>query len=166
LALYARLLAAAGFLATMVAYLFPFLEPSSPGSRPHVGVALFFTAFLAVFYVPTGVLYLAAFSLPLVAAFIGLMFQRQATRRASVVSLISAGSALGGLVLGYFLYHTAGLAFGYFMAMGAILVAGAAVAIRLIGGRRLGEFGRRTRWEEIEPARSAAQEALLRSRNS
>jgi hypothetical protein len=74
--------------------------------------------------------------------------------------------AIGGLVTGYMLDPGHGWAFGYFSAVSAILVAVAATAARLIGGRELGEFERQTRWAEIEPALSASQEILRRSQRN
>lgn len=151
----------------MVAYLFPFLEPSPPYSfHPTLGLNLFFFGFFFAFLVPTGILYLAAFSLPLIAAFFGLVYQIRDTYRASVVSTASAVLGFAGLVTGYIIDSADRLAFGYFAAAAALLVAMAATSFRLIGGSRLRKFERQTRWGEIEPAASANQEALNRSRNT
>lgn len=155
----------AAFIAAMSAYAFPFIVPGQ-GSFPidlNSGFSAFFVGFLVLTAAPLDPFF-AAFSLPLIAAFVGLVYQRRPGWIGSLAPLICSVVALTCLGSAYFWDRQDALAYGYFAAEAGFLVAAAASAVRLIRLR-----GNRAMWDakveaRFEPAASASQQLLSRYR--
>jgi len=153
----------AALIAAMIAHACPFIVPGR-GLYPidlNSGLSAFFIGFRVLTVAPLDPFF-EAFSLPLIAAFVGLMYQRRpgwigslAPLVCSVVGLICLGSA-------YFWVKQEPLAYGYFAAEASFLVAAVASAVRLIRLHRNRAMLDAKVEAPFEPAASASQELLSR----
>jgi hypothetical protein len=156
----------AALIAAMIAHAFPFLV-SGQGLYPidlDSGFSAFFIGFFVLTVAPLDPFF-EAFSLPLIAAVVGLMYQRRPGWIGSLAPLICAVVGLTCLGSAYF-WETQPLAYGYFAAEACFLVAAVASAVRLIRLRR-----NRAKWDakaapRFEPAASAQQQLLSRYRKN
>jgi len=153
------------FMAAIVAHALPFLSPT-PWFHP-INVESGFSAFFVSFYVLTVAPldpYVEAYSLPLIAAFVGLMFLRRRGRLGSVGPLVCA--LVGSTALGsaYFFDPQAPWAYGYYTAEGCFLVATLAAGVRLILLRRSQPVSDAAVPKHNESAASPSQELLSRYR--
>jgi hypothetical protein len=153
------------FIAAMVAHALPFFSPT-PGVHlinVESGFSAFFASFYALTVAPQDPL-VEAFSLPLIAAFIGLMFLRRRGRLGSVGPLLCA--LVGSTALGsaYFFDPQAPWAYGYYTAEGCFVVATMAAGVRLILLRRSQPDSHVAASRRDESAASASQELLSRYR--
>jgi hypothetical protein len=157
----------AALIAAMIAHAFPFIV-SGQGIYPIVldsGFSAFFLGFFVLTVAPLDPFF-EAFSLPLIAAFVGLMYQRRPGWVGSLAPLICAVVGLTCLGSAYFWEKQEALAYGYFAAEASFLIAAVASAGRLIRLRR-----NRAMWDAKaapgdEPAASAQQELLARYRKN
>jgi hypothetical protein len=152
-------------ITAIVAHASPFLSPT-PGVHP-INVESGFSAYFASFYVLTVAPldpYAEAFSLPLIAALVGLMLLRRRGRLGSVGPLVSAFVGSTALGSAYFFNPQAHWAYGYYTAEGCFLVATVAAGVRLIQLRRGGPVSDARALKRDESAASASQELLSRYR--
>jgi hypothetical protein len=157
----------AALIATMIAYALPFVV-SGGGLYPvdlNSGLSAFAIGF---FRLTTANLdpFFVTLSLPLIAAFVGLMYQRRPGWIGSLAPLVCSVAGLTCLGSAYFMEKQETLAYGYFVAEASFLLAAVASAIRLIRLRRS-----RAMWDakveaRFEPAASASQELLSRYRKN
>jgi len=158
-------LVAAALIAAMIAYALPFIVPGQ-GLYPldlNTGFSAFLIGFFVLMAAPLDPFF-EAFSLPLMAAFVGLIYQRRPGWMGSFAPLMCAVAGLICLGSALFWDRQDHLAYGYFAAEASFLIAAAASAVRLIRLRR-----HRAMWEAkvmapFEPAASASQELLARYR--
>jgi hypothetical protein len=153
------------FIAAMVAHALPFFSPT-PGVHlinVESGFSAFFVSFYAFTVAPLDP-YVEAFSLPLIAAFVGLMFLRRRGRLGSVGPLVCAFVGSTALGSAYFLDPQAPWAYGYFTAEGCFLVATVAAGVRLMLLRGNLSVSDATVPRRDESAASASQELLSRYR--
>jgi hypothetical protein len=157
----------AALIAAMIAYAFPFIVPGQ-GLYPvdlESGFSAFFVGFFVLTMAPLDPFF-EAFSLPLIAAFVGLLYQRRPGWIGSVAPLVCSVAGLTCLGSAYFWERQEHLAYGYFAAEACLLLAAVASAVRLIRLRR-NPAGWDTKAEpRFEPATSASQELLSRYRQS
>lgn len=152
------------FIAAILAHALPFLSPT-PGLHP-INVESGFSAFFVSFFVLTVAPqdpYVEAFSLPLIAALVGLMFLRRRGRLGLVGPIVCA--LVGSTALGsaYFFDPQAPWAYGYYTAEGCFLVATVGAGLRLIFLRSQ-PVSDATVPNHDESAASASQELLSRYR--
>ena len=152
------------FLAAMIAYAFPFITPSGALLPNNVesGFSLFFGGFFVAMVAPLDPFF-EAFSLPLIAAVVGLLYRRPGWI-GSVVPLACAIVGLLCLGSAYLLERPYPLAHGYYAAEGSFLVAAIACAVRLFRLSR-----NRALWDaratpRDQAAASAAQQLMARYR--
>jgi len=153
-------------IAAMLAYAFPFFKPI-PGDhifQVGTGLTAFLVGFIALILAPLNPFF-EQFSLPLIAAFVGLMYLRRPGWTGSVAPL--ACGVFGSAALGSAYFWAPGMpfAYGYFLAVGCFLIASVSAAVRLILLRRGGAAPDVAGAEPDEPAASASQELLARYRN-
>jgi len=156
-----NVLVPAALIAALVAYAFPFFKPT-PGIHVftiHTGLGAVFIGFVALALAP---LWFAAFSLPFIAAFAGLMYQRRPGWIGSAAPLVCALVSLTALGSAYFWDAQESWAYGYYAAEGSFLVAGIASAVRLIRMRRSPAMWNAKAEPRDEPAASAGQQLLSR----
>jgi peptidoglycan/LPS O-acetylase OafA/YrhL len=157
----------AALIAAIVAYAFPFIG-SGQGQYPvdlDSGLSAFYIGFVVLTAAPLDPFF-EAFSLPLIAAFVGLLYQRRRGWIGSLAPLVCAVVGLTLLGSAYFWDKQEQLAYGYFAAEVSFLIAAVASAVRLIRLRR-----NRAMWDDKDeprfmPAASASQELLSRYRNN
>jgi hypothetical protein len=150
-------------IAAIVAYAFPFIV-SGHGQYPvdiDSGLSAFFIGFVVLTTAPLDPFF-EAFSLPLIAAFVGLMYQRRRGWIGSLAPLVCSVVGLTLLGSAYFWDKQDHLAYGYFVAEASLLITAVASAGRLIRLRR-----NRAMWDAKDeprfmPAASASQELLSR----
>ncbi len=155
----------AALISAMIAHVLPFIVP---GQDPYpvdlnTGLSAFVIGFLVLTAAPLG-LFFAAFSLPLMAAFVGLIYQRRPRWIGSLAPLICAAVGLTSLGSAYLWEKPGSLAYGYFVAEACFLIAVVASAVRLIRLRRSREMWGAKPEARFEPAASASQELLARYR--
>jgi hypothetical protein len=158
-------LVAIALIAVIVAHAFPFITSGQYPVDLDSGLSAFFIGFVVLTAAPLDPFF-EAFSLPLIAAFVGLMYQ---WRRGWLGSLAPFVCSVVGLTLlgsAYFWDKQDQLAYGYFAAEASFLIAAVASAVRLIRLRR-----NRAMWDAKDeprfmPAASASQELLSRYRNN
>jgi hypothetical protein len=155
----------AALIAAMVAHALPFIVPH-PGLYPidlNSGFSAFFIGFSVLTATPSDPFF-EAFTLPLIAAFVGLMYQRRPGWLGSLAPLV--GSVVGLTCLGsaYFWEKPEPLAYGYFAAEASFLLAAVASAVRLIRLRRSRAMWAAKVGAPFGPAASASQELLSRYR--
>ena len=154
----------AAFVAAMISYAFPFGVLSGVHRYSDSGIA---AIYLSLAYLNVAVLNpFFEFSLPLIAAFVGLMYQRRPGWIGSLAPLICAVVGLACLGSAYLLETSVPWAYGYFVAEASFLIAAVASAVRLIRLHR-----NRALWDakpepRFEPAASASQELLARYRRN
>jgi hypothetical protein len=153
----------AAFVAAMISYAFPFGVISGSQRLTDTGFSAFFVGFIALTVAPLDPFFWA-FSLPVIAAFVGLIYRRRPGWIGSLAPLICAVVGLTCLGSAYVWEKSEPLAYGYFAAETSFLVAAVASAVRLIRLRR-----NRAIWDakaepRFEPAASAQQELLARYR--
>jgi hypothetical protein len=157
----------AALIAAMIAHLFPFIV-AGRGLYPidlDSGLSAFLIGFVVLTKAPLDPFF-EAFSLPLIAAFVGLMYQRQPGWNGSLAPLVCSVVGLTCLGSAYFWEKQEPLAYGYFAAEASFLLAAVASAVRLIRLRR-----NRAMWDAkveapFESAASASQELLSRYRKN
>ena len=157
----------AALIAAMIAYAFPFIVRGH-GLYPielNTGFSAFFIGFYVLTRAPLDPFF-EAFSLPLIAAFVGLMYQRRPGWIGSLAPLVCSVVGLTCLGSVYFWEKQEPLAYGYFVAEASLILAAVASALRLIRLRR-----NRALWDAkaeapYEPAASASQELLSRYRKN
>lgn len=156
----AGLLETAGFVAAAGAYLLPFLAVTTlyKGSLlvPGLELAIRSLGYLASEPWPYGLVFFGAFTLPLLVSLAGFTLTRRRGSRVALARLIFAVAGLSALSLGYLAETRPDLAFGYYLAGGALLVATVASALRLAAVLRFGEDQRHQ--GTTEPASSASQQ--------
>ena len=153
--------------AAIVAHAFPFIG-SGQGQYPvdlDSGFSAFFIGFAVLTAAPFDPFF-EVFSLPLIAAFVGLMYQRRRGWIGSLAPLVCSVVGLTLLGSAYFWDQQEQLAYGYFAAEASFLIAAVASAVRLIRLRR-----NRAMWDAKDeprfmPAASASQELLSRYRKN
>jgi hypothetical protein len=153
----------ATLIAAMIAYALPFIV-SGGGLYPidlDTGFSAFFIGFAVLTTAPLDPFF-EAFSLPLIAVFVGLVYQRRPGWIGSLVPLVCSVVALTCLGSAFFWEKQEPLTYGYFVAEASLLLAAVASAARLIRLRR-----HRAMWDAkaeapFEPAASASQELLSR----
>jgi len=107
----------AALIAAMVAHLFPFFVPS-PGLYPidlNSGLSAFFIGLRVLTVAPLDPFF-EAFSLPLIAAFVGLMYLRRPGWIGSLAPLVCSVVGLTCLGSAYFWEKQEPLAYGYYAA--------------------------------------------------
>jgi hypothetical protein len=160
-----RALVPIALIAAVIAHLFPFLNPmlGPYPSRGEAGISAFFGGFFMLTVAPSDP-YIEAFSLPLIAALVGLMFLRRRGRLGSVGPLVCA--VVGSTALGsaYVIDPQAPWAYGYYTAEGCFLVATVAAGVRLLLVRRSPRVSDAAVPKHDESAASASQELLSRYR--
>jgi hypothetical protein len=157
----------AALIAAIVAYLFPFIA-SGQGQYPvdlDSGWSAFFIGFFVLTAAPLDPFF-EAFSLPLIAAFVGLIYQRRRGWIGSAGPLVCSVVGLTLLGSAYFWDNQDRLAYGYFAAEASFLIAAVTSAVRLL---RL--HGNRAMWDAKDQPRfmkaaSASQELLSRYRKN
>jgi hypothetical protein len=162
-----KLLVPAALIAAMLAYAFPFFKPL-PIPIDHIfrvdtGLTAFHIGFIALTMAPLNPLF-EQFSLPLIAAFVGLMYLRRPGWTGSVVPLACAVFGFAALGSAYVWPSELPFAYGYYLALGCFLTAAAAAAVRLVLLRRGGAAPEVAVTEPDEPAASASQQLLARYR--
>ena len=160
-----KALVPAALVSAMIAHTLPFIVPGR-GPYPvdlNTGLSAFLIGFLVLTTAPLG-LFFAAFSLPLIAAFVGLIYQRRPGWIGSLAPLICAVMGLTCLGSAYLWEEPGSLAYGYFVAEACFLIAVVASAVRLIRLRRSREMWDAKAEARFEPATSASQELLARYR--
>lgn len=153
------------FIAAIVAHALPFLSPT-PGIHPinvESGFSAFFVSFYALTVAPLDP-YVEAFSFPMIAAIVGLIFLRRRGRLGSIGPLVCALVGLTALGSAYFLDPQAPWAYGYYTAEGCFLIAAVAAAARLMLLRRTHGVPDAAVPHQVESAASASQELLSRYR--
>jgi hypothetical protein len=155
----------AAFVAVMIFYFFPFGVLAGVHRFSDSGLLAFFGGFVLFVRAPLDPFF-ETFSLPLIAAFAGLFYQRRPGWIGSLAPLICAVVGLTCLGSAYFWEKSQPLAYGYFAAEVGFVIAAVASAVRLILLRR-----NRAMWDarteaRFEPAASASQELLSRYRKS
>ena len=161
-----QVLVPVALIAAMLAYAFPFFKPIPGDHIFHVGTGLtaFLVGFIGLALAPLNPFF-EQFSLPLIAAFVGLMYLRRPGWTGSVVPLACAVFGSAALGSAYFWAPDMPFAYGYYLAVGCFLIAAAAAAVRLILLRRGGAAPDVVVPEPDEPAASASQQLLARYRN-
>jgi hypothetical protein len=155
----------AALIAAMIAHALPFLNPT-PGIHPFAvesGFSAFFVGFLVLTVAPLDP-YFEAYSFPLIAAVVGLMFIRRRGRLGSAGPLVCALVGLTALGSAYVLDPQAPWAYGYFTAEGCFVIAAVAAAARLILLRRTHAVPDAAVPHQVESAASGSQELLSRYR--
>jgi hypothetical protein len=155
----------AALIAAMIAHAFPFIV-QSPGLYPidlNSGFSAFLIGLLVLTVAPLDPFF-EAFSLPLIAAFVGLVYQRRPGWIGSLVPLICSVVGLTCLGSAYFWDKSESLAYGYFAAEASFLIAAVASAVRLIRLRRNPAMWNAKAMPQFEAAASASQELLARYR--
>ena len=159
-----NVLVPAAFVAAMISYTLPFGVITGSGQLTDTGLSAALVGLVALTVAPLDPFFWV-FSLPVIAAFVGLIYRRPGW----VGSLVPIICALAGLAfLGYaFIWEpSVHYAYGLFAAEGSFAVATVASAVRLIGLRRDS-----AKWDaqppiRDEPAASAQQELLARYRKN
>lgn len=153
--------------AAIFAHAFPFIA-SGQGQYPvdlDSGLSAFSIGFVVLTTAPLDPFF-EAFSVPLIAAFVGLLYQRRRGWIGSLAPLVCSVVGLTLLGSAYFWDKQEHLAYGYFAAEASFLIAAVASAVRLIRLHR-----NRAMWDAKDeprfmPAASASQELLSRYRNN
>jgi len=130
----AAVLETAGFATAGCAYLLPFLSPVLPPlDNAVIGLQVFFTALYALLSEPRpwGLITFAAYGAPLIAAIAALVLHRRPTRPAPA-RLIFGLVGIAGLATAYAGSRGAPWAFGYWLAVGAFVVATVAAGYRFV----------------------------------
>ena len=130
----AAVLETAGFATAGCAYLLPFLSPVLPPlDNAVIGLQVFFTALYALLSEPRpwGLITFAAYGAPLIAAIAALFLHRRPTRPAPA-RLIFGLVGIAGLATAYAGSRGAPWAFGYWLAVGAFVVATVAAGYRFV----------------------------------
>jgi hypothetical protein len=156
----------ATLIAAMIAYALPFIV--SGGGLYPVDLNSGFSAFAIGFFRLTAANvdpFFVTLSLPLIAAFVGLMYQRRPGWIGSLAPLVCSLVGLTCMGSAYFLAKQETLTYGYFVAEATFLLAAVASAIRLIRLRRTRAMWDAKEEARFEPAASASQELLSRYRN-
>ena len=156
----------AALIAAMIAHAFPFFV-SSLVLYPidlKTGFAAFSVGFVLLTW-PTWDPFFEAFSLPLIAAFVGLVYQRRPGWMGALAPLVCSVVGLTSLGSAYF-WDKQLLAYGYFIAEAGFLLAAVASAVKLIRLRRSGAMWDAKVEAPFEPAASASQELLSRYRKN
>jgi hypothetical protein len=157
----------AALIAAIIAHAFPFIV-AGQGAYPSdlsSGFSAFFIGFVVLTTAPLDPFF-DAFSFPLIAAFVGLMYQRRLGWIGSLAPLVCSVVGLTLLGSAYFWDKQEHLAYGYFAAEASFLIAAVASALRLVHLRR-----NRAMWDAKDeprfmPAASASQELLSRYRKN
>jgi hypothetical protein len=155
----------AALIAVMIAHAFPFIVPH-PGLYPidlNSGFSAFFIGFSVLTAAPSDPFF-EAFSLPLIAAFVGLMYERRPGWMGALAPLVCSVVGLTCLGSAYFWENPEPLAYGYLVAEASFLLAAVASAVRLIRLRRSRVIWDAKVEESFGPAVSASQELLSRYR--
>jgi len=148
----------------MISYAFPFGVLSGVHRYSDSGIV---AIYLSLAYLNVAVLNpFFEFSLPIIAAFVGLIYQRGRGWIGSLAPLVCAVVGLACLGSAYLVETSVPWAYGYVAAEVSFLIAAVASAIRLIRLRR-----NRAMWDakpeaRFEPATSASQELLARYRKN
>jgi hypothetical protein len=150
----------AALIAAMLAYAFPFFK-ATLGIHVFTGLGAVFIGFVVL---PLAPLWFAAFLLPFIAAFAGLMYQRRPGWIGAVAPLVCALVGFSALGSAYFGDPNESWAYGYYAAEGSLLVAVIASAVRLIRMRRSPAMWNAKAEPRDEPAASASQQLLARYR--
>jgi hypothetical protein len=162
----AAVLETAGFVTAGCAYLLPFFSPVLPPlDNSAIGIQIFFAALYALPREPWpwGLIAVAAFGAPFTAAITALFLHGRPTGSASIASLMFGLVGFVGLATAYVGSPGAPWAFGYWLAVGAFVVASVAAGYRLITAVRFGT-GAGIKPATDKPAPSASQELLRRYR--
>ena len=157
----------AALIAAMIAHAYPFIVPGR-GLYPidlNTGFSAFFIGFVVLTKAPLDPFF-EAFSLPLIAAFVGLMYQRRPGWIGSLAPLVCSVVGLTCLGSAYLWEQSGALAYGYFAAEASFLLAAVASAVRLIRLRRSPAMWDAKVEAPFEPAASASQELLSRFRKN
>lgn len=155
---WARPLATTAFGLAAFCYFLPFATGTSfnRGSFAILGVALALWGLIVA--LPSlsvaGLEGFVTFALPLLATIGGLVVSLRLGWRSAVARVAFAGTGFAGLALGNLWQTGLDWAAGYYLAASALLVAGAASALRLWAVLRLGQESA----PEVGPALSASQE--------
>jgi hypothetical protein len=154
-------------IATIVAYALPFIV-SGHGQYPvdlDSGLSAFAIGLVVLTTAPLDPFF-EAFSLPLIAALVGLVYQRRRGWIGSLAPLVCSVVGLTLLGSAYFWDKQEHLAYGYFAAEASLLIAAVASAVRLIRLRRNRAMWNAKDEPRFMPAASASQELLSRYRNN
>lgn len=160
-------LVATALIAAIIAHLFPFIV-SGGGLYPldlDSGLSAFLIGFVMLTNAPLDPFF-ETFSLPLIAAFVGLMYQRRPGWMGSLAPLVCSVVGLTCLGSAYFWVKQETLAYGYFVAEATFLLAAVASAVRLTRLRRSRAMWDAKEEAPYEPAASASQELLSRYRKN
>ena len=154
----------AALLAVMISYAFPFGVLSGVHRYSDSGIV---AIYLSLAYLNVAVLNpFFEFSLPFIAAFVGLVYQRRPGWIGSLAPLICAVVGLAGLGSAYLSETSAPWAYGYVAAVVSFLIAAMASATRLIRLRHNRAMWNAEPEARFEPAESASQELLARYRKN
>lgn len=163
----ARRFEKAAFGVAAGAYLLPFIQSHFPLIGSMLGLQLFVWAFPALVMQPiTGVVFFAAYGLPLIVAVIGLLRRSQDTRMSALAGLGLAAVGLAGILVGYLglppstRWWAPGP--GYYAAESGFVVAAIAAGVLLITSSRLQAVDEPDR---DGPSLSATQELVRRYRD-
>jgi hypothetical protein len=165
----AAVLEKGGFATATFAFLAPFFDADPGVARSAVFGVEAFLAPLALVLVPRSDLltYFVAFSIPGMAAILGLLLPRRLTWPASIARLTCALVCFASLGTFYFSSPRPYLLFGYYAAEAAFLVAAVAGAYRFVAAVRLrGGYDETAEPGDPGPAWSASQELMRRHRDS
>jgi hypothetical protein len=160
-----KVLVPVALIAAMFAYAFPFFNPIPSNHILHVyaGLTGFHVAFTTLTLAPLNPFF-EQFSLPLIAAFVGLMYLRRPGWIGSVAPLVCAVYGFVALGSAYFWPQDMPFAYGYYLAVGCFLIASASAAVRLDIRHRGGAVQNVEVPQPDEPAASASQQLLARYR--
>jgi NADH:ubiquinone oxidoreductase subunit 6 (subunit J) len=152
-------------VAAMISYAFPFGFPVDFSPYSDSGFLAFFGGLAVLTEAPLDPFFWM-FSLPLIAAVVGLIYQRRPGWIGALAPLICAVVGLAGLGSAYLWERWEPMSYGLFAAEVSFLIATVASAVRLIRLRR-----DRAMWDakaepRDEPAASAQQELVARYRKT
>jgi len=154
----------AAFVAAMISYAFPFGVLVGYPSYSDSGFLAFFGGFFVLTVAPLDPFFWV-FSLPLIAAVVGLIYQRRPGWMGSLGALICGLVGLFCLGSAYVLEPSKPFAYGYFAVEASFLIAAVASAVRLIRLRRNQAMWDAKPEPRDEPAASAQQQLLSRYRD-
>lgn len=158
-----KALVSVALIGAVLAHFLPFFNPTTGPIKIDFGIVAFFAGLLVLKVAPSDP-YVEAFMLPLIAALVGLFLLSERGWRGSLGPLVCALVGFTALGSGYFMAPHGGLAYGYFTAKGFFLLATVAAAARLILSRRGHLVADAPVRKPSEPAASASQDLLSRSR--